>query len=94
MIRHIVFAMVLFLGAFSLQAAEVVNINSADAATIEQELKGIGKVKAQAIVKYRKKNGPFKSVDDLVNVAGIGEKTLKNIRSQIRLSGSTNKKTK
>lgn len=86
MIKHVVFAVVLFLGAFSLQAAEVVNINSANAVTIEQELNGIGKVKAQAIVKYRKENGPFKSVDDLVNVAGIGEKTLEKIRSKISVS--------
>ena len=86
MIKHVVFAVVLFLGAFSLQAGEIVDINSADAVTIEQELKGIGKKKAQAIIKYRKENGPFKSVDELVNVTGIGEKTLENIRGKISVS--------
>ena len=86
MIKHVVFAVVLFLGAFSLQAGEIININSADAVTIEQELKGVGKVKAQAIVKYRKENGPFKSVDELVNVTGIGEKTLEKMRGKISVS--------
>jgi len=80
----LVFAMVI--SAFSLQASEALNINSADAATIEHKLKGVGAIKAQAIVKYRQQNGPFKSIEELVNVSGIGEKTLDKIRSQISVS--------
>ena len=65
-----------------------VNINSA---TVEQldGLKGIGPTKAQAIVDYRKKNGPFKSVDDLQNVPGIGPATLKDLRGDVMISGTS-----
>jgi competence protein ComEA len=65
-----------------------VNINSA---TVEQldGLKGIGPTKAQAIIDYRKKNGPFKSVDDLQNVPGIGPATLKDLRGDVMISGTT-----
>ena len=59
-----------------------VNINTA---TVEelQTIHGIGQTKAEAIVKYRKKNGKFKSVQDLTNVKGIGEKTVKKIKGEI-----------
>ncbi|MCR4747206.1 MAG: helix-hairpin-helix domain-containing protein [Clostridiales bacterium] len=60
----------------------LININTATAEELET-LKGIGPAKAEAIVAYREQNGPFLSVDDLVNVTGIGEKTLANIRDKI-----------
>jgi competence protein ComEA len=63
-------------------AAAKVNINTADAAGLAA-LKGIGEKKAQAIIEYREKNGPFKSVDDLVHVKGIGEKTVADLKDQI-----------
>lgn len=63
-----------------------VNINTADAATISAELNGIGLSKAEAIVEYRKKHGPFKSADDLSLVKGIGEKTVEKNRHDIRVS--------
>ena len=53
-----------------------VNINTADAATLAAELDGIGLSKAQAIVQYRTTNGPFQSADELVEVKGIGARTL------------------
>jgi competence protein ComEA len=62
-----------------------VDINSADASTIAAALRGIGDKKAQAIVAYREKNGPFQSVDQLVDVKGIGQGLLAKIRSDIRL---------
>jgi len=52
-----------------------VDINSADVKTLSV-LKGIGRIKAQAIVKYREINGKFTSVDDLLNVNGIGKQIL------------------
>lgn len=57
-----------------------VNINTADAAVLAERLNGIGEKKAQAIVEHREKNGPFKSVDDLKNVSGIGDATLEKNR--------------
>jgi len=63
-----------------------VNINQADADTIARELQGIGPVKAKAIVDYRESNGPFESVEDLLEVKGIGPKTLERKREDIRLA--------
>src|SRR5690606_3237340 len=52
------------------------NINTASAEAIAEQLHGIGAAKAQAIVAYREANGPFASVEDLANVKGIGAATL------------------
>ena len=59
-----------------------VNINTADSAQL-QTISGIGPSKAQKIIDYRTANGAFKSVEDLTNVSGIGEKTLLSIKDQI-----------
>lgn len=75
-----ILAFALLLSPFA--ALSAVDINSADAAALEQ-VKGIGPAKAAAIVKYRTDNGPFKAVDDLVNVPGIGEKSVEQLRSQL-----------
>lgn len=70
------------------QAAEVakVNLNSADAETLERELLGIGMVKAKAIVEYRDANGPFVSVDELLEVKGIGNATLEKNRDKLTIN--------
>ncbi|MCK5326298.1 MAG: helix-hairpin-helix domain-containing protein [Woeseiaceae bacterium] len=68
-----------------------VNVNTADAATLSDELQGIGLSKARAIVEYREKHGPFKSADDLSLVKGIGERTVELNRSDI-LVGPDKKK--
>jgi competence protein ComEA len=62
-----------------------VNVNTADASTLAKELDGIGPAKAQAIVDYRQKNGPFHSPDDLLKVDGIGQRVLDQNRGNIRL---------
>ncbi len=80
---------VVAIGLLSLSAlafAAEVNINTADAETISAELNGIGLSKAQAIVEYRKKHGPFRSVDDLSLVKGIGERTVDKNRADIAVS--------
>ena len=66
-------------------AAGPVNINSADAQAIAQGLKGIGLKRAQAIVDYRAKHGPFRSADELAQVKGIGAKVIQKNRADIRL---------
>lgn len=49
-----------------------VNINTADAATLDKRLKGVGAAKAKAIVDYRNAHGPFQAIDELIEVKGIG----------------------
>lgn len=68
--------------------ATPVDINSADAKTIAKSLSGIGEKKAEDIIKYRKENGPFKSIDDLSKVKGIGAKTIEKNKADIVLSTS------
>lgn len=84
-IKYVIAALMLGLASVSF-AAEKVNINTADAATIAENLKGIGEAKAKAIIEYRKANGGFKSVDELTAVKGIGEKTVDANRALIVLS--------
>lgn len=59
-----------------------VNVNSAGMAEL-MAIKGIGEAKARAIIEYRQKHGPFKTVDELKNVSGIGDKLLATLRSQV-----------
>lgn len=63
-------------------ATGLVNVNSATNAELET-LPGIGEVLAQAIVDHRTENGPFTSVEQLVDVSGIGDATLENIRELV-----------
>ncbi|WP_395787101.1 ComEA family DNA-binding protein [Aquimonas sp.] len=64
-------------------AADKVNINTADAATLAAVLNGIGPAKAEAIVAYRSENGPFRSADQLAEVRGIGLATVEKNRDLI-----------
>lgn len=63
-----------------------ININTATADELAAFLPGIGEVKAKRIVEYRETAGGFDSVDELLNVKGIGEKTLQNLRPYCRVS--------
>jgi competence protein ComEA len=69
-------------------AIAAVNINTATKEELTT-LQGIGEKRAQDIIDYRTKNGPFKSVDDLEKVPGIGPGMMKQIRSQLSVTGKT-----
>jgi competence protein ComEA len=66
------------------QAASLVNLNTADQATLES-LPGVGPVTAQAIMAWREENGGFTSVDDLLEVSGIGDATLAELAPFVTL---------
>ncbi len=83
-VRSVVLVFTLLAGS-GLVYADPVDINHANAANIAAALKGVGASKAEAIVAYRAKNGPFKSVDDLAMVKGIGQKIVDDNRASIRL---------
>ena len=88
LLKSLLLALALSLPLF-VAAGEPVNINTADVATIADSLNGIGEAKARAIVEYREKNGPFKSADELVNVKGVGLKTVEKNRELIRTSAAS-----
>ena len=69
---------------FAVSAMAAVNINTADVKSLET-LPGVGASKAQAIVDYRAAHGNFKSVDDLKNVKGIGDKIIEQIKGMVEL---------
>lgn len=73
--------------------AAPVDINAADAKTLES-LNGVGPAKAEAIVEYRAKNGPFKSVDELEKVSGIGKATIDKNRDNLVVGGSAKSSAK
>lgn len=83
-LANILGALVWTLSAAAVLAAGKVNINTADAKTLEG-LEGIGPSKAEAIVQYRKEHGPFKSLEALANVKGIGESVVKANLEQMTL---------
>jgi len=80
--KNIFFAIVFAIVSISAWALPV-DINKADAETLAAELTGIGASKAEAIIAYREANGPFKHIEDLVNVKGIGEKILEKNRANL-----------
>ncbi|MFK5947167.1 MAG: helix-hairpin-helix domain-containing protein [Methylococcales bacterium] len=86
----------LLVALFSINlSAKPVNVNTADAQTISESLKGIGQKKADEIIRYRTKNGKFKSPADLINVKGIGQKTVdKNSRDILVKKAKSTKKAK
>ena len=68
-------------------ALGAVNLNTASEAELDA-IKGIGPGKAKAIVEYRDKNGPFKTVDDLGNVKGFGKKSIDKLRPELNVGAA------
>lgn len=81
MLRILLISLV-FLFAYVVYA-EPVNINDASAEELQENLTGVGPKKAIAIIEYRKVNGPFYSAEELINVKGIGPKTLEKNKDNI-----------
>ena len=81
MLKIIIAGLTLLWG--SMLWAGQIDINTADPQALTEGLTGIGLKKAQAIVDYRTENGPFKSIDELVNVKGISDKTVAKNREKI-----------
>ena len=65
-----------------------VDVNTADAKTLARELQGIGMAKAEAIVSYREKNGPFKTADDLAKVKGLGKKLVDQNKANLKFEAA------
>jgi competence protein ComEA len=84
LLQTLILSLVLMGSAF---AAEKVNVNTADAATLDRVLLNIGPAKAEAIVAHRKANGPFRSLEQLALVKGVGLKTVEKNRDRIVLGG-------
>jgi len=75
-------------------AAWSVNINTADAAALASEISGVGTKLAASIIQYRKSHGPFKTVDELTAVKGIGAKLLEKNRNKLQLDSKSAVKAK
>ena len=84
-LKHLVPTLIATLLMVQVVQAEPVNVNTADASALAKALNGIGPAKAKAIVTYREKNGPFKSVDQLAMVEGITQKLIDKNRADIKL---------
>jgi len=69
----------------SASEARPVDLNTADSSALES-VPGIGKSLSQRIVAFRDKNGPFQSVDDLLKVQGVGEKSIQKLRPYLTVS--------
>lgn len=84
-----VLAVVLWLAGLPYALAQApVDINSADAAALDRALVNVGPAKAAAIIEYRRAHGPFRSVDQLALVKGIGLKTIERNRGRIVLGAA------
>jgi len=64
-------------------SVDKVNINTAEMSILDQELAGIGPKKAQAIIDFREKHGPFQTPHDITQVRGIGQKTYERNKDKI-----------
>ncbi len=87
MIKNIFFALLLSLALTGITIADMepVDINTASVEQLADTLHGVGAAKAEAIVAYREEHGPFSHIDELVNVRGIGLRTVDHNRDRIAL---------
>jgi competence protein ComEA len=79
------FVLFILLTLSNLVYAGQVNINTADAEILANELSGVGQSKAEAIVSYRHQHGPYQQIEDLANVKGIGMAIIEKNKEKITL---------
>ncbi|GIX35708.1 MAG: hypothetical protein KatS3mg126_1487 [Lysobacteraceae bacterium] len=87
-IRNLLAVLILALASTAALAAGKLDINRASAAELAATMQGVGQAKAEAIVAYRKAHGPFRSIDQLAEVKGIGLKTVERNRDRIEVGPS------
>jgi competence protein ComEA len=85
-IKGLLLGLALALVSAFAMAAEMVNINTADADTLAAALNGIGPSKAAEIVRHREMNGPFADLESLTLVKGIGQRTLESNRGRLTVA--------
>lgn len=101
-LRTLITALILLMvgAAFAAEPADIdtavdmhtaVDINTADAEALAIAIKGVGIKKAEAIVAHREKHGPFGSVDDLVEVSGIGPTIIEKNRENLTVGAMPSK---
>ncbi|HHJ19401.1 MAG TPA: helix-hairpin-helix domain-containing protein [Gammaproteobacteria bacterium] len=81
----------LFAGIANANTVEVVNINTASATELAESINGVGMKIAQEIVRYREQHGPFKTVDELTNIKGIGPVTIDKNRQYLTIGNKAGK---
>jgi competence protein ComEA len=87
--KVIAFVALLFIS--SAACTSPININTADAEVLAQNIIGVGQRKAEAIVAYRKKNGPFKNAQELTNIKGIGQRLIDKNKEVLRVADTADK---
>lgn len=87
--KRILITTLLFIAGIGMAAAAV-NLNSASVEELDA-VKGISPAKAKAIVDYRSKNGPFKSLDELKSVKGFGDKSVAKLQGELTVADAAAK---
>lgn len=80
-----------FLALSAVAQAAPIDVNTADAKALASAMSGVGLKRAQTIVDYRVKHGPFKSVDDLAKVKGVGKATIEKNRVNLQVGSPRSK---
>jgi len=88
MLRQLICSIALLITSTAAFAGGSVNINTASAEMLAEQLDGVGSARAAAIVEYRSEHGDFPSVASLVNVSGIGEATLESNRDRLTVGAA------
>lgn len=89
--KRILITTLLFIAGIGMATAAV-NLNSASVEELDA-VKGISPAKAKAIVDYRSKNGPFKSLDELKSVKGFGDKSVAKLQGELTVADAAAKPT-